>query len=98
LTNPIWVDGDGDGKVSPQLTLPDPSTIHASTSRDTRLSTMKSTSMPWVQTEQEAAEAQWAQIPLRKRIALSRLPAWLWPSDRQSDVRRVLLQFVSHAD
>jgi hypothetical protein len=98
LTNPIWVDGDGDGKVSPQLTLPDPSAIHASTSRDTRLSTMKSTSMPWVQTEQEAAAAQWAQIPLRKRIALSRLPAWLWPSDQQSDVRRVLLQFVSHAD
>ena len=98
LTNPVWVDVDGDGKVTPGLGLPDPA--HASTHRDRPQigSVMKAIDVPWAMTEDEATEARWSQVPLRKRLALSRLPRWLWPSDDGRDVRRVLLQFIAHAD
>jgi hypothetical protein len=34
---------------------------------------------------------------MRKKITLSHLPRWLWPSDDPRDIRRVLVQFVRHA-
>lgn len=100
LTNPVWIDADGDGKVTPRSALPDPA---ASTfvQRDRprgHPGLMKEVSIPWVATEAEAAKAAWLKVPLRKRVALSRLPRWLWPSDRPGDVRRALMQFVKHAD
>jgi hypothetical protein len=46
---------------------------------------------------QEAAQEAWASVPMRKKITLSHLPRWLWPSDDPRDIRRVLVQFVRHA-
>jgi hypothetical protein len=97
LTNPIWIDADGDGEVTPSRELPDPlAVVHADAPRLPSL--MKEVEIPWVETADEAAKAEWMKLPLRKRIALARLPRWLWPSDDPRDVRRVLLQFVKHAD
>ncbi|HEY4223236.1 MAG TPA: hypothetical protein VGO62_17885, partial [Myxococcota bacterium] len=100
ITNPIWIDGDGDGVVTPLRTLPVAGAAQASTHKD-RLqgpSVMKAIDIPWVATEDEAAQRQWETVPLRKRLALSRLPHWLWPSDDPRDIRRVLVQFIAHAN
>jgi hypothetical protein len=55
-----------------------------------------------VPTEEEALHAAaleaWNAIPVRKRIALSRLPRWLWPSNDPRDIRRSLVQFTRHVD
>ena len=47
--------------------------------------------------EQRALEA-WNAMPVRKRLTLSRLPRWLWPSNDPRDIRRSLVQFTRHVD
>lgn len=97
LTNPIWIDADGDGEVTPGAALPDPQArTRGTTPRIAGL--MKQVDVPWVPTAEESARADWMALPMRKRVALARLPRWLWPSDHPADVRRALLQFVRHAD
>lgn len=100
LTNPVWIDADGDGAITPRSALPDPaaSTFVLRDRPRAHPGLMKEVNLPWVETEAEAARSAWLELPLRKRVALSRLPRWLWPSDKPSDVRRALLQFVKHAD
>lgn len=96
LTNPVWLDADGDGVVTPTRSL----------DANARMASQQPTvslvrPVAWVATEEEAraeAKAAWEAIPVRKRIALSRLPRWLWPSADHRDIRRVLVQFVNHRE
>ncbi|OGQ25157.1 MAG: hypothetical protein A2138_06700 [Deltaproteobacteria bacterium RBG_16_71_12] len=96
LTNPVWLDADGDGEVTPSRTLDANARMAAD---QPQVSLVRP--VAWVATEEEALEearAAWEAIPRRKRIALSRLPRWLWPSADHRDVRRVLIQFVNHRE
>lgn len=98
LTNPIWIDGDGDGAVTPVRDLPVPGAARVAGKTPRIAGVMKQVDVPWVATADEAAREEWLKVPLRKRLALKRLPRWLWPSDDPRDVRRSLLQFVRHCD
>ncbi len=96
LTNPVYLDADGDGEVTPTRTLDANARV---TQEQPTVSLVRP--VAWVATEAEAAaevRAAWEAIPLRKRIALSRLPRWLWPSNDPRDIRRVLVQFVNHRE
>jgi hypothetical protein len=105
LTNPIWIDADGDGEVTPAEELPDP---QASTAARRTVPAAPAYGRPpvwrtqgaYVPTEAEVRleleREAFLQLPLRKREALARLPRWLWPTDDQRDVRRVLVQFSRH--
>lgn len=100
LSNPVWLDANGDGTISPKAALPDPAQASTYVERErphVSPGVMREVNAPWVETEAEARAAALRALPLRKRIALSRLPQWLWPSERIGDVRRSLLQFVNHA-
>jgi hypothetical protein len=102
LTNPIYVDADSDGAFAPGRTIPgqpggaqiasSPPSPHLGLTRP----------VVTVPTEQEARQREaleaWNAIPVRKRIALSRLPRWLWPSNDPRDIRRSLVQFTRHVD
>jgi hypothetical protein len=98
LTNPIWLDADGDGVITPTRDLPIPGAARTQAEAPRIAGLMKQAEVPWVPTADEAARAEWEKLPVRKRLALSRLPRWLWPSDDPRDVRRSLLQFVRHRD
>ena len=96
LTNPVYLDADGDGEVTPTRTLDANARV---AQQQPSVSLVRP--VAWVPTEAEAAaevRAAWEAIPLRKRIALSRLPRWLWPSNDPRDIRRVLVQFVNHRE
>jgi hypothetical protein len=99
LTNPIYLDGDGDGTVTPQLTLTGVSNLEARAPTATVVSPptaslgdppLLDARPPW----QRYRDA----LPARKRRALEqRLPEWLWPTDHPKDIRRVFAQFARHA-
>ncbi len=105
LTNPIWIDADSDGEVTPQTTLPN---VEAATAARRTVPAAPgfgalpawSTQGAYVPTEDEVRteleRAAFEALPLRKQIELSRMPRWLWPSDDLRDVRRVLAQFARH--
>ena len=95
LTNPIWVDVDGDGAIAPSRTLGEaraPATMP-------RVRTTRP--VAWVPTEAEAQaeeeRSRFAQLPIKKQIAFARLPRWMWPTNDPRDIRRVLVQFLPHA-
>lgn len=102
LTNPIFIDADSDGDVNPGVLIPGrlgvPST--AGDASPPRLGLTRP--IVTVPTEEEALHAAaleaWNAIPVRKRLALSRLPRWLWPSNDPRDIRRSLVQFTRHND
>ncbi len=101
LSNPIYVDADGDGTWNPGRTIPGQGDFAtASAPPPPQLSLTRP--VITVPTEEEAlhqaALEAWNAIPVRKRMALSRLPRWLWPSNDPRDVRRSLVQFTRHAD
>lgn len=98
LTNPVWIDGDGDGVVTPARDLPVPGAARVAGKTPRIAGLMKQVDVPWVPTRDEAAREEWQKVPLRKRLALKKLPRWLWPSDDPRDVRRSLLQFARHRD
>ena len=104
LTNPIWVDADGDGAVTPTARIPgvdDQGAAQPRTARSTTTPTVGTPMLVTVPTEAEAnnaaARAAWDALPLKRKLALQRLPQWLWPSNDPRDIRRVLVQFVRHA-
>jgi hypothetical protein len=98
LTNPIWVDVDDDGFDAPR-SIPG---VQAQTA--SRIPRQISLTRPTVtvptaeEARREEARAAWEALPVRKKLALSRLPRWLWPSNDPRDVRRSLVQFTRHAD
>jgi hypothetical protein len=98
LTNPIWVDVAGDGFDAPR-SLPGP---QAQTARHAPQHIGLTRPVVTVPTADEArrqeAREAWEALPIKKKLALSRLPRWLWPSNDPRDVRRSLVQFTRHAD
>lgn len=102
LTNPIFIDGDGDGVVNPGATIPGREGVASTAPLQDKPRLGLTRPVVTVPTEEEAlhqaALEAWNAIPVRKRIALSRLPRWLWPSNDPRDVRRSLVQFTRHAD
>ena len=102
LTNPIFIDGDGDGVVNPGATIPGREGVASTAAVQDKPRLGLTRPVVTVPTEEEAlhqaALEAWNAIPVRKRIALSRLPRWLWPSNDPRDVRRSLVQFTRHAD
>lgn len=97
LTNPVFLDADGDGSVTPTRSID----ANARVARPAGPTVSLVNPVSWVPTEEEAAaeaRAAWEAIPVRKRMALSRLPRWLWPSADHRDIRRVLIQFVNHRE
>ena len=99
LTNPIFIDIDGQG-FDPGERIPGQG-FAAQTAGRPAPTLALSRPIVTVPTEEEAAQQAardaWADVPMRKKMTLSRLPRWLWPSNDPRDVRRVLVQFVRHA-
>lgn len=99
LTNPIWIDGDGDGEIAPQLQVP------GLTVEERKPAGLVTTTTPGVSEpgdppllDMRTPIEKWQDaLPARKRRALSqRLPEWLWPTDHPKDIRRVWAQFAKH--
>lgn len=103
LTNPIYIDADGDGAFSPGRTIPGQgSAAHVAADPTTTSTVGLTRPVITVPTEQEIREQRaleaWNAMPVRKRLTLSRLPRWLWPSNDPRDIRRSLVQFTRHVD
>ena len=100
LTNPIWLDGDGDGLVAPSRKLVRDASVQAPHARRTHRAPAAEAPLAWVATEQEThlsrELARAAALPVRQRQLLSRFPMWLWPQEDPRDVRKLLLQFAGH--
>jgi hypothetical protein len=98
MTNPIWVDVDDDGFDAPRsLVQAQTHTVHRAPHR--LALTRPMVTVPTAEEARRAeAKAAWQALPVRKKLALSRLPRWLWPSNDPRDVRRSLVQFTRHAD
>ncbi|MCP4500521.1 MAG: CehA/McbA family metallohydrolase [Deltaproteobacteria bacterium] len=111
ITNPIWLDSDGDGEITPSLEIPQPFAEAKSTpnkgTKSTKLTGNKtpvSDVKPWrvrregVTFSQTRAqlEARVKQLSPRKRALFSRMPAYLWPSSHPNDIRNVYFQFLRH--
>jgi hypothetical protein len=98
MTNPIWVDVDGDGFDAPR-SIPGVQAQTAARAPQPISLTRPVVTVPTADEarRQEAREA-WEALPLKKKLALSHLPRWLWPSNDPRDIRRSLVQFTRHAD
>jgi hypothetical protein len=103
MTNPIWVDVAGDG-FDAARSVPGVSAQARTAAQEQRGQRRIGLTRPvvTVPTEEEAARAEaraaWEALPVKKKLALARLPRWLWPSNDPRDVRRSLVQFVRHAE
>jgi hypothetical protein len=100
LTNPIRVDVDGDG-FDAGRSVPGVA-AQARTAAEAQPTIGLTRPIVTVPTADEAARvearAAWDALPMKKKLALSRLPRWLWPSNDPRDIRRSLVQFVRHAE
>lgn len=101
LTNPVWVDADGDGEVSPSLTLPEVA-AQVAVRHQPAAGDLPAVAPPQAVDGAAAStspvEQHYAAMSDRKKAELARsLPLWLWPTDHPKDVRRVLVQFLKHA-
>jgi hypothetical protein len=85
LTNAIYVDADGGG-WDPPTEIPPIDELRTAEERFRLKDDLPTRGRPWVATEAEArleeAEALWRSMPVRKQVALSKLPRWLWPTIR----------------
>jgi hypothetical protein len=92
MTNPIWLDANGDGEITPVLDLPDPMARTQATSCALDGPPAPAATQRYTGSGQQHYDA----LPVRQKEALRRLPRWLWPTRHPSDIRRVLWQFVPH--
>jgi len=97
LTNPVWIDRDGDGEIAPVRELPP---LARMTTTPGVVDVPGATEV--VTTPLPDGRTVWQRymdnLPARKRRWLEqRLPMWLWPTDHPADARRVLVQFMRHA-
>lgn len=100
LTNPVWIDANGDGEVIPDLQIPPPppeARMAAGVTTETQPGVFVPGDPPLA--DVRSPIERWKdELPARKRRALSqRLPEWLWPTDHPKDIRRVWAQFAKHA-
>ncbi len=88
MTNPIWIDADGDGEISPRRPLVEPSEL-AST-----VATPVQDAIAPIDLEAPATKLR----RLRRTDDIkARFPTWLHPTRDIHDIRRVLFQFAPHA-
>ena len=106
LTNPIYVDANEDGRVTPAALIPGVDDLNGDARTHRVRETPTVPSLPSLaivtaptEREQQIADekAMYEALPMKRKLALSRLPRWLWPSTDPRDIRRVLVQFVRHA-
>jgi hypothetical protein len=98
MTNPIWVDVADDGFDAPRP-LPGVQAQTAARAQHHISLTRPVVTVPTAEeARREEARAAWDAVPLKKKLALQRLPRWLWPSNDPRDVRRSLVQFTRHSD
>jgi hypothetical protein len=91
FTNPIYVDADGDGEVTPARELPDPA---ARTARAPVAIEPVKYEKPTVQSIVDAPRTR--SLAYRQYLE-KHLPRWMWPTDHPRDIRRVFLQFLNHS-
>lgn len=94
ISNPIWLDANGDGEIEPSLTLPVPG--EAARTAMVPVEVFTPGGMDAVHVDAEAI-ARFQALPRRHQLTLARLPRWLWPTGRPADARRILFQFMPHA-
>jgi hypothetical protein len=101
LTNPVWVDADGDGEVDTAREAE--VFMEARTAsvlvEDTAPGVYEADLTPdgVVGPERSPVDRYFDELPLRKRRWLqSHLPRYLWPTSHRKDMRRVLVQFMRH--
>ena len=92
LTNPIWVDADGDGEVAPSMPLPDlpSSQVSSNASVDPRKTMTAVQRRDWVR-QRNADKVK--SMPAYKRHGYEHMPEWMWPTGHPSDIRRIFTQF-----
>lgn len=107
LTNPVWLDGDGDGELAGLR--PDPRSVEARVVADRVQKRRLARAVKPVQNVAgpidlhhhgiegalERAPSWMARMPKAKLRELEHhLPAYLWPSEHPADARRIFLQFM----
>ena len=102
LTNPVWIDFDGDGEVAPARELPVPGERRSHRSDVAGPGPAEVAPPPSIVPDEDALRSPmlryYDELPPRKRRWLeAHLPMWMWPTDHPKDVRRVLVQFMPHA-
>lgn len=111
ITNPVWVDADGDGEVTPTRVLPGQEEAEERLAAQgqgladgTTTSALPEVPMTSEAQRQQAQAAQrkalkdyfW-QSSRRKRDLLRRVPPYLWPTAEAADIRNVYFQFLKHS-
>jgi hypothetical protein len=97
LTNPIWIDADGDGELTPSLVIPvRDEQAAARVELDGPAGANAPVTAPLLDARGEWAQFKRTLPPRKRRTYEEQLPEWLWPTDNPRDVRRVLVQFLRH--
>ena len=92
LTNPVYIDADGDGEVAPSMPLPAlPEAQAAAVDADPRKSMSAAERRAYTR---KINRKRVLAMPPYRRHAYQHLPSWLWPSNHPSDVRRIFMQFT----
>jgi hypothetical protein len=94
ISNPIWLDANGDGVIDPSLTLPIPGASARMAMVPVEVFTPGGMDAVHVNADEIA---RFQALPRRHQLTLARLPRWLWPTGRPADARRILFQFMPHA-
>ncbi len=102
LTNPIWLDADGDGEITPRRTLGSAAEDNGQGKAPYEMGLpygpgMTGPEQGEIRPHSGMTLERFRKLPRRKQEALAQMPTWLWPTSSPSDVRRVLWQFVKHA-
>jgi hypothetical protein len=93
LTNPVWVDADGDGEITPAMPLPPlpSSQVAAHPQVDPRKQMNAAQRRQWVRKRNlEKVNS----MPAYKRHGYEHIPSWMWPTNHPSDIRRIFTQFT----
>lgn len=102
LTNPIWLDANGDGEITPRRTLGTANDDNGQGKVPYEMGApygpgMAGPELGDIRPHSGMTLEKFRKLPRRKQEALAQMPTWLWPTSSPSDVRRVLWQFVRHA-
>lgn len=92
VTNPIFVDADGDGEVTPTFSLPEARMTSSSAPR--QLAGHEREGEP-LRSVYDGAQDERAPLPSLEHVSplmraqLERMPRWLWPTNDPRDIRRL---------
>ncbi len=105
VTNPVWVDVDGDGVITPARELPAVERVAAAPDVETiapGVDAPAAVDHPDVaiakakEAERTRLREYFRTASRRKQSLLRRIPAYLWPSQDPADIRNVYFQFLRH--